>query len=196
MTRKLIPFALSALAAVALAVPAAQAQPQRGPGEGGKAGMHAGMAGHKGPMRGHRGGMMTLRQLDLTEEQQVAVRALFEQHRAERQGVREQHQELRRQLRELSQQPDADATEVGRLTLQLEAQRQEARASMTALKAQIQDLLTPEQLERYQALEQERQQRFEQRREGRGEGFREGRPHGRRPGHWQGRGQAPSGTDG
>jgi periplasmic protein CpxP/Spy len=184
MTRKIVPIALSAFALTAFLAPLAEAREHRGGGEGRGAGIHAGKPGHHGHQRrGQHGPAALLRQLDLTEEQQATIRGLLEAHRAEAQGTREQHLELRRQLRELTQQTDADPTEVGRLTLELQAMRQEGRASMEALQAAIEAQLTTEQLERYQELRQERRERFEQRqermeqrREGREEGFRAGRP--------------------
>ena len=163
-----------ALATVLVAAPAllAQGPDGRGHHRGGERfghgdghGMHAGL-----PLR------FLARHLDLTDAQIEETRALVEAFRTEVQPL---HDELRvnhQELRALLDTESPDATAVGLLVLETDAARDQLRARREILVSDFAALLTTEQLERFEALQERWQARRDKRggRGGRGEGPRGG----------------------
>jgi Spy/CpxP family protein refolding chaperone len=130
-----------ALGALVLAVAAtAAAQPWGGHPPG----RHGGPGG--GPLAG-------LRLLDLSEEQEAAVRDLVQQHRKAAQPIREQQRARMRQIHELAATPGADPASIGRLVIEAEATHKQMRAEQDKLKESVGALLTPEQRELWTRLE-------------------------------------------
>ncbi len=148
---------IAGLAAVVLTVAGTLAagsvlHAQRGPGGGG----HGFAGGPEGFGRGH--GLEVLRQLDLTDQQRQQVRGIFEQHKSEFQQARERiRTALEAQRAAAAATPPDDAmirakaTEVGAAEGELAVLASHARA-------EVFQVLTPEQQAKAQTLKQQREQ--------------------------------------
>ena len=122
--------------------------------------------GRRGPRGGrHAAGMvMGLRQLDLTDAQREAVRAVMEAHRSESTAIRERSAPLRAALREATMAEVIDEALVRHYTVQLADVQADMTIASAKLRAEIFQLLTPEQQARAQELRAERERRMEERR--------------------------------
>ncbi len=130
-----------ALGALALAVVAtAEAQPWGGPGPR----RHG---GPNGPMLGG------LRMLDLSEEQEAAVRDLIAQHHKTVQPIREQQRARMARIQEQAAAPGADPAAIGRLVIEAAAVRKQMDEERDKLRESVGALLTPEQRELWTRLE-------------------------------------------
>lgn len=134
MRQTLITLTGLALAGL-VAAPAATAQ-ARHRGEGG-AGRHHGMA----------------RALDLTEEQRATAREIFEQQRPEREALRAEMQENRSALDEALESEQPDALLVGELMIESKALRARGRALREQSKHALEGVLTEEQKQKLELLE-------------------------------------------
>ena len=111
----------------ALAAGAALAQPAPGAGR---------------PARGIRAAMATL---DLTDAQKEKVRAIFASHRDEAQAFRTQAKANRDALKAAASAPNPDPAAVGAAFLKVRADAGSAKSRMTAVKGEIDAVLTPDQ---------------------------------------------------
>ena len=134
---------LAAIALVAFLPLAALAEPGQG---------HRG----RGPARGL---LPPPGYLDLTEEQIEAAEAIREGVRTEMQAMRGERRTLREQLKATLDGESPDATEVGRLTIELHAMREQTRVTLKDAEARFAELLTSEQLEKWENYKELRQSR-------------------------------------
>ena len=123
---------------------------------GGSVALAHGGRGH----RGDRAGMSrALEQLDLSEAQKQQIRTLMENERNANQGLREQTRAKAREYRELREANDPRADSV---KVELDALRDQFKARHEAVRAEINNLLTPEQrqkLEEWKANHPKRERR-------------------------------------
>ncbi len=173
-------IALAALLPLTALAQPGQGRRGGGPGGPGGPGVHGGPGGQGGPGR-HM--FPPPGYLDLTDEQIEATQAIREVTRTELEGTRETGRALREQLQAALEGDAPDATEVGQLTLDLHALRQQTRAVLEDAESQFAALLTAEQLEKWENFKELRGNRRgprhrERSREGRrgsfGGGFGEG----------------------
>ena len=95
--------------------------------------------------------------LELTDGQRVEWEGIFAQHR---ETVRQEWQELadlRQQFRLLADTQDPDLAELGSLALTMHRRTEAMREMRSSLEAQLASILTPEQLEKYEALKAARE---------------------------------------
>lgn len=124
--------------------------------------------GRRGP-RGGRGtvgmGIITgLRQLDLTDAQREAVRDVMEASRSEFNTIRERSAPLREALRMATTAEVVDEALVRHHTAQLADVQADMAIASAKVRAEIFQLLTPEQQAKAQELRAERERRMEERR--------------------------------
>lgn len=167
------PLRFAGVAALALLLAAGfglplLAQPGQGPGFGPRLGQGPCRGDGPGPRGGSFASDRLVRALDLSEAQVEQAKAIHEDLRAEMQPLHEEGMALRADLRDLLDAEARDAEAVGAATLALDEHRERARALKDEAKADFRAILTPEQLERWDALQ-----------EMRGQGRRGMRHHGR-----------------
>jgi Spy/CpxP family protein refolding chaperone len=92
------------------------------------------------------------RVLELTDEQIAQWEAAQLAHREATEPLRDQIQANQEALHTLLEDPAADATAVGETMLNGRSLRGEVEAAREALEAQLEALLTPAQLDRYEAI--------------------------------------------
>lgn len=97
--------------------------------------------------------------LELSESQRAELEAIVEEQRELREADREGLRGEAERLRELLDGESPDAAEVGRLVLDLHRAKESLMAQRAAERERIEALLTPDQLERFEALEAARQMR-------------------------------------
>ncbi len=131
-------IALVGLGVVALLGASGAAAQPFGPGEG-----------ERGP-RGFRG---PGRFLELTEDQQEAVRQIFEQRRPELEALHEQMREKRQLLRDSLESGNPDPTLVGDLVIDGHALKKQGRALREESKKAFEALLNPDQKGKLEILE-------------------------------------------
>jgi Spy/CpxP family protein refolding chaperone len=120
--------------------------------------------GHHG-----RGGIMEdARLLDLSDDQQTAVRDLFRQHGDAVRPLVDKERDLHRQLREAASQDGADPAKVGRIAIDAYRTGEEIHAQRQQLESAFVGLLTPEQKEMWTKMRASREKDRERRREGHG----------------------------
>lgn len=149
---------MTGLVAMVLAVAGAVAtgsvlQAQRAGGFG------DGVGGFHGRGFGHRGGLAQLRGLDLTDQQRQQVRTIMENHKSDFQQVR---QKIRAALE--AQHAAANATPPDEATIRAKATEVGAAQGdlavlMTRVRAEVFQILTPDQQAKAQQLQQQRAQR-------------------------------------
>jgi len=133
---------------------------RRGPGPG-----IGGPPPGGGPM-GMRGGPMVagLRGLDLTEAQRGQVKSIMDSHQNEFRAIGEKQRAAREAMRELL---DADVIDEGAIRAKsAEAASSEADAAIlnAKVRAEVKEILTPEQVKKAQELRDARETRMKQRR--------------------------------
>lgn len=127
----------------------------------------AGHRGHDGlglDRAEHRLDRMT-ELLDLSGTQREQMGAIFEDARQQRRTERDDIRAQREQLDSLLGSDAPDATEVGQLVIAMHERRQELRAEHERIREQMEALLTPEQLEKLEVIDEFRSQRREHRRD-------------------------------
>lgn len=143
---------------------------------------------HGGPMMdgpGRDGGLL-LRQLDLTDAQRDQIRAINEAHRDEARALGEKARAAREAMRHAMRAETVDESAI-RAASAATAEVQAERALLGArIRAEINQVLTPEQREKAKQLAAEREQRMKQRLEQRQQRFeqRQQRPRGGQRGLW------------
>jgi Spy/CpxP family protein refolding chaperone len=163
---------------VALAMVASMAAfAQRGPGGAGPKGPGAGS--------GEWPNARIIDHLGLDAAQIAAWTADHEAFRAKVAPLHETMADLHAKLREAVDAPDADATAVGTLMLEIKAIRTEIQAARTVLDEKLKSVLTPEQIAKFDAF---RAARGNMGRGGRGKGGGFGQGSGNGYGTGQGRG--------
>lgn len=149
---------------------------QRGPGGAGRKGA--------GPGVGEWPNERIIAHLGLDDAQIASWHAYHEEFRAKVEPLHETMADLHAKLRDAVDAPDADATAIGRLMLDIKAVRSEIQAARTALDDKLESVLTPEQIAKFEAF---RAARGNMRRGGRGPGGGSGLG----LGHGYGAGQGP-----
>lgn len=91
--------------------------------------------------------------LDLTDAQRLELESLVEEHRARRMDRLETLHDLHGQLRDLLDTASPDPIRVGELTIALDAEKEALAAARRGEIDEIESLLTPDQRERFEALE-------------------------------------------
>lgn len=164
-----------ALAAALVFTPDASAQrPGFDRAERGGPGFHH--RGHR-QHRGYRGGgdMLPLRalahRLELTDAQKEQAKALGETFRETTRPLREEIHGNHQELQALLDGDGASASAVGELMLEIDAARDQIEIQKDALIADFEEILTPEQLERFETFQERWQERKEERRTRRAERF-------------------------
>ncbi len=109
-----------------------------------------------------------LRLLDLSAEQETAIKELVQQHRQTLQPLHEQQRARMKKIDELADTAQPNPTQIGQLVLEAHAARKQAQAAREKLRESISALLTPEQRELWSRLESARQKAQGH---GRGAGF-------------------------
>jgi Spy/CpxP family protein refolding chaperone len=100
-----------------------------------------------------------LRALDLTEEQQAALKSIMQEQRQASEPQREQMRGLRQQIRQLLDSGKADPAEVGRLTIQAHTLGLQLREQHKRAFEKFGAQLTPEQKAKLDQMKQEREKR-------------------------------------
>ena len=136
MPSKLIPLLGGVAAVLLLAASGATAQPF-GHGED-----QHGRGGFRGPGRF----------LELTEEQQVAAHAIFEESRPQMQALRGQMRENQKLLHDSLEGGSPDPAAVGELVIETHALRQKSRAVGEESRKAFEGLLSPEQKRKLEML--------------------------------------------
>ena len=128
--------------------------------------------------RGGPGGLgRVLRHLDLTDEQQDAIRGVAQRHRESARSLRQELGAARRALRDEVRSGAADETAIRALAAEVAPLAADAAVRRAALYAEIRGLLTDDQrarLEELQANARENDRRRRQHRRDRREGARQG----------------------
>ena len=121
--------------------------------------------GRRGPRGAVGMGIITgLRQLDLTDAQREAVRGVMEASRSELKAIRERSAPLRAALRDATTAEVVDEALVRHYTAQLADVQADMAIASAKVRAEIFQLLTPEQQAKVQELRAERERRMEERR--------------------------------
>jgi Spy/CpxP family protein refolding chaperone len=107
----------------------------------------------EGRRRGPGGPAAAARFLELTEEQRAAAREIFQRQRPEMEVLHEAMRENREAQREALEVDHPDPLTVGELTIEGHALRQEARARREEAKKAFEAVLTPEQKQKFEAME-------------------------------------------
>lgn len=169
-----------ALVAALVLTPAADAQrhggfdrAERGDGPGAHHRGHREHGGH----RGHRGGgdILPLRalgeRLELTDAQKEQARELGETFRETTQPLRQEIHAHHQELQALLDGDGASASQVGELMLEIDAARDQIAIQRDGLIEDFEEILTPEQLERFEAFQERWQERKQARHDRRAERF-------------------------
>jgi Spy/CpxP family protein refolding chaperone len=90
--------------------------------------------------------------LELSEEQAVQCQALFQQHREEAQMRHQTAAELRQEFRELAAASDPDLEGLGAVALEMHRQMESLRGLKEQLAADVEAVLTPDQVEKFEAF--------------------------------------------
>jgi protein CpxP len=114
---------------------------------------------------GHRPGLAMLRQLDLTDQQRQQVRTIMQSHKADFQQI---HQRIRAAFD--AQHAAANATPADEATIRAKATEVGAAEGdlavlMARVRAEVFQILTPDQQAKAQQLQQQRAQRMQERRQ-------------------------------
>jgi Spy/CpxP family protein refolding chaperone len=163
-----------ALAAALVITPAADAQRRGGFDRAERGGGHG--AHHRGH-RGHHGGgdMLPLgalgHRLELTDAQKEQAKALGETFRETTEPLREEIHANHQELKTLLDGNGASATQVGELMLEIDAARDQIAIQRDGLIEDFKEILTPEQLERFEEFQERWQERQEARQERRADRF-------------------------
>ena len=150
-----IKFAGAAVLALGLAGAGLAADEGAGRGEG------------RGGRHGRHGGEF-MRSLNLTDDQKAQLKSMREQQEEALRPVFEQERALREQMREALESGNPDASRIGQLEIQSHRLRQQIRAEREKAMASFVNVLTPEQKAQWEKMQQERKQRREEFRENRG----------------------------
>jgi Spy/CpxP family protein refolding chaperone len=126
--------------------------------------------------RGHAGLLQDARLLDLSDDQQAAVKDLLRQHMEAVRPLMEKQRELHRQLDEAASAPGADPAKVGQIAIDAHLLRDQMRSQREQLEAAFSGLLTPEQKDMWTKIQASRQKERERHRDGRGFGRGPGGP--------------------
>ncbi len=103
--------------------------------------------------------------LDLDAAQTAEVERLAGELRQSLAPIQESARSTRADLRAAIERDDADPSEVGRLALDLRTARESARASIETFAANVEKILRPDQLGRFEELKERRKERREHLRE-------------------------------
>lgn len=125
--------------------------------------------------------------LDLSEEQIAAAESIRDSVRAEMAETRDGKRTLHEQLKAALDGENPDAAAVGQLVIELHGLREQTRATLEDAESRFAEILTAEQLEKWENFKELRQGRREQRRGG---------PFGDGPGAGFGRGPGQAGPIG
>jgi Spy/CpxP family protein refolding chaperone len=154
-TRKAILAGLFAVATSAVLVTAPVAAQQDGQ-QGGRRSRPGQM--HRGFDRGFDG--LSLRELDLTEAQLQEIRSIYEQNREAGRGVGDKKlRDARRALYEATVAESIDESAIRAAASALADAEAEAAISRARVRAQVWNVLTPEQQEKARSLRAERRER-------------------------------------
>jgi Spy/CpxP family protein refolding chaperone len=107
-------------------------------------------AGERGPWMGRAGRMA--RFLDLSDQQQEAIKKLREDQRGDRQALWEKLKKNRDAMQQALESANPDATAVGELAIEAHRLHQQERALRDAQDRAIRELLTPEQKTKFDAM--------------------------------------------
>lgn len=146
MTRRSLPILLLAGSLLLLAVPLLAQPPGGGPGAGLGGGPFAGSRAHGRP------GERLAEFLDLTADQRVQWDALHQELRDSLRPLFEEQRTLAEELRGLLEQSSPDAAAVGSVVIRQHDNRQTMQAAHEDLEEQLKAILTPEQLDRFEAF--------------------------------------------
>jgi Spy/CpxP family protein refolding chaperone len=103
--------------------------------------------------RGTRGFVASLtRALSLTTEQQAAVTTLYNTLQTNLETIRDQQEAQREEIRTLLEGDNPDPLVIGQKVIAAHATREQAEALFDTFVTQVSALLTPTQLERFEAL--------------------------------------------
>lgn len=117
--------------------------------------------GHGFAHRGHGPGdgrhlERMARLLDLTDEQREEIRELHEERVAAAEAEHREIEALHERVEEMIAAERPDATAIGELVIEIHARRDALRASRDDVRAEIEALLTPEQRELFDRMEEMR----------------------------------------
>lgn len=112
-----------------------------------------GIRGQRMRRRGSRGPGRLIEFLELTEAQQEEWKAAHEAHRESAEPIMDQVRDNRTELHEAIESDNPNPTEIGELTLAGRDLRRELEASQEELRQALESVLTPEQLEKWEAFE-------------------------------------------
>ena len=111
-------------------------------------------------MGGHGFGMRGLARLDLTESQKADVKRIMESRKATFDSLRERARGDWQALHDLSEGSSPDRSAVGAAFLKLRADREALRAERQSAMQEVRTILTTEQKDKLDTLQQERKERF------------------------------------
>jgi protein CpxP len=159
--RKLI--GLGAVLGLAAAVSAGVLHAGQGPGPGFGRGMRGGPGG---PGPGGLGGdiLRGLGRLDLTDAQREQVRTILQQHRAEFEALRERGQPAREALGQAIQAEPVDEALIRERHAAVAAVEADGAVLAANVRAEVFQILTPEQQQKARDLRAEMQKRMQERR--------------------------------
>jgi periplasmic protein CpxP/Spy len=112
--------------------------------------------GHRSHRRGFGRGFHAL---DLTDEQKASLKSIMEEQRKVSEPQREQIRAVRQQVRELLDSGKADATQVGRLTIQAHTLGLQLREAHKRAFEKFEAQLTPEQKAKLDEMKEQRGKR-------------------------------------
>jgi Spy/CpxP family protein refolding chaperone len=99
--------------------------------------------------------------LELTDQQREEWKALHERRSGNAAAQREEMQALHERIRGLTESENPDATAVGELVIEAHRKMSAHRAEAEAVHAEVLSILTPEQQERFEAMQSLRGDRHE-----------------------------------
>lgn len=135
----------------------------------------AGMAFAKGPEEGP--GPRFAQALNLTPEQQAKMQELWKSQHQERMNMRDSRRQEMNQMRTLDPKADNFQTEVDKLMKQAQQRAAERVKAQADMKSKMAEILTPEQMNKMQAMIAKRMERHDH--------YRSGDAQGPRDGHWK-----------
>lgn len=123
-----------------------------------------GTAAAQGPRReggpGHRGSREggPMERLDLTDQQKDQIQSIREKHRAENQPLFDTAQKAHQAFRKALEKDGADAQSVGQAALAMKGAQKKLEAALAGEREEVKSILTPEQREKFEAMEKRRRQ--------------------------------------
>jgi protein CpxP len=133
----------------------------RGGDRGGRCDCSGGDGGWKGHGRHGQPGDRLAKELDLSKEQTEQVKAIFRKHRDETAPLRKEMVSGRRELRTLTQADKPDEAAIREQVKKIAATGGDLAVRRAKVSQEVRTVLTPEQIQKFRALQEKRDRRID-----------------------------------